>query len=268
MTHTKFIPALFFTFLMLATGGCKPKKNAEQKAEDKEPPVEITDTHNSRNSLDWNGTYQGILPCADCEGIQTRLTLMNNGDFRRTLIYLGSEEASKSESGTFEWDEGGFQITLHPRDGEPQKYQVGENRLFHLDRDGNRITGDLAEKYELVKNRADRALENKKWILTELMGKEIKVGEGNKEAFLYFDSELGRITGNNSCNLINGNYDLKEGNRITFGRIASTMMACPDMETGDRFNQVLEQVDNYAISDGMLSLNRARMAPLAKFRQE
>ena len=31
--------------------------------------------HNSRNALDWAGTYEGVLPCADCPGIQTRLSL-------------------------------------------------------------------------------------------------------------------------------------------------------------------------------------------------
>ena len=31
--------------------------------------------HNSQNSLDWAGVYQGILPCADCEGFDTVITL-------------------------------------------------------------------------------------------------------------------------------------------------------------------------------------------------
>ena len=43
-------------------------------------------------------------------------------------------------------------------------------------------------------------------------------------------------------------------------------MACPDMQIADQFNQVLGKVDNYAIADGVLSLNKARMAPLARFR--
>ncbi|GGD94473.1 copper resistance protein NlpE [Planktosalinus lacus] len=36
------------------------------------------DISTSENSLDWHGTYQGILPCADCEGIQTEVTLHDN----------------------------------------------------------------------------------------------------------------------------------------------------------------------------------------------
>lgn len=228
----------------------------------------IQDEHNSRNSLDWNGTYQGVIPCTDCEGVKTSLTLTSTGEFNRTLTYMGKEETGRSDSGSFQWDQTGSKITLNPVEGEPQSYQVGENRLFHLDREGNRITGDMAEKYVLVKNRADYQLENKKWILTELMGREFVPGEGNAEAFLYFDRETGRISGNNGCNAVMGSYELKEGNRISFGQMASTLMACPDMEVADQFNGVLERADNYTIAEGILSLNKARMAPMARFRLE
>jgi heat shock protein HslJ len=44
------------------------------------------------------------------------------------------------------------------------------------------------------------------------------------------------------------------------------MMACPDMQTESTFLQVLQKVDNYAIKDDTLSLQKARMAPLAKFK--
>jgi len=264
--------AIFFALLLMGTAGCKPKKDSKQAEEAVKSSEEVSpsfqDEHNSQNSLDWNGTYHGTIPCADCEGIKTRITLMDSGEFERTRTYLGEEETGKSDSGTFEWDQTGSKITLNPVEGEPQGYQVGENRLFYLDREGNRITGDLAEKYVLVKNRADYELENKKWILTELMGKEFTPGEGETEAFLYFNRENGRISGNNSCNVITGAYELKEGNRIAFGQTASTMMACPNMEMSNQFNEVIERADNYTIADGILSLNKARMAPMARFRQE
>ena len=44
-----------------------------------------------------------------------------------------------------------------------------------------------------------------------------------------------------------------------------TMRACPEMESEQTFMSVLQQADNYTIADGILSLNRARMAPLARF---
>ncbi|MDE5451088.1 copper resistance protein NlpE N-terminal domain-containing protein, partial [Elizabethkingia meningoseptica] len=35
----------------------------------------IDDSHNAQNSLDWAGTYEGTVPCADCPGIKTTITL-------------------------------------------------------------------------------------------------------------------------------------------------------------------------------------------------
>jgi uncharacterized lipoprotein NlpE involved in copper resistance len=40
------------------------------------------DVHNSRSSLDWAGTYEGVLPCADCPGTKIRLTLNGDGSYR------------------------------------------------------------------------------------------------------------------------------------------------------------------------------------------
>ena len=264
------------TFLIM-NFGCKNQQNNSQEKEIIETEAVTLDANNenesisggdnSRNALDWNGTYQGTLPCADCEGILTRLTLMKNGQFKLMTTYLGEDKRNLTD-GTFYWDESGSNISLKTDQGEPQMYKVGENRLFLLDRDGNRITGDLADQYILTKNRSDENLENKKWILFEIFGKEFKPGEGNKEAFLYFDQELGRFSGSNSCNIVSGDYVLNEGSRISFGQANATLMSCPDMETADQFSKMMETVDNYSIADGILSLNKARMAPLAKFRIE
>jgi heat shock protein HslJ len=254
---------------------CKPKTSENQKTEAiqtseaaEAPATEFTeDSHNSRISVDWNGIYKGTIPCADCEGIQTELTLMEDGSFARRTTYLGKDAETRSDNGHFTWNDAGSSVTLTFEDGGTQQYQVGENMLFHLDREGNRITGDLAENYILMKNKTDPWLENKKWVLTELMGKKITFEDENRQAFLMFDSASGRVGGSDSCNRLTGSYEILEGNRLSFGRgMASTMMACPDMEIADRFNEVLNTVDNYTVADGVLSLNKARMAPLARFK--
>jgi len=271
MKSSKSCPTLLCILLFITLMGCKPNKASEpsdKTTTEADSPGYVDKAHNSQNALDWSGTYQGVIPCADCEGIRTSVTLSADGRFLRARTYLGKEENASLDSGVFNWDPSGSVITLQPDKGEPQMYQVGENILFHLDRDGNRITGDLADKYQLMKNKSDTRLENKKWILTELMGQEIASGEDSKEAFLIFHSESGRISGNNSCNLLNGSYELREGDRITIGKMAATLMACPDMQIADQLNQVLGTTDNYTIADGVLSLNKARMAPLARFRLE
>ena len=63
------------------------------------PPAQAVDMHNSRNSLDWVGIYEGVLPCADCPGIKTRLTLNYDGSYRLVTRAQGSQQCR----GVREW---------------------------------------------------------------------------------------------------------------------------------------------------------------------
>ncbi len=266
-------PLIFLALWMsLSLTACGPGTSQEQQAGDETPAETTTEPQsrsgsNSKLALDWNGTYKGVLPCADCEGIETAITLYSTGKFKRTMKYLGKDDRFFKDEGDIQWNEAGSIITISTEDGTSQMYQVGENILFHLDQDGNRISGDLAAKYRLQKNRMDPRIENTRWVLKEIKGQEVVIGEGNKEAFLMLNSEEGIYSGNNSCNVFSGSYELKEGDRITFSQGINTLMACPDMTTADTLNEVFGMVDNYAVRNGMLSLNRARMAPLARFEK-
>jgi heat shock protein HslJ len=51
-----------------------------------------------------------------------------------------------------------------------------------------------------------------------------------------------------------GGYELK-GDKLTFARMASTMMACPDgMDTEQKFLKALEQVKRWRIAKQQLEL--------------
>ena len=106
--------------------------------------------HNSRNSLDWAGTYTGFIPSASGMGIEVRLTLNGDGTYALNYHYVGRTDPDFSFTGNFTWDNAGGVITLDPGTG-PLQYQVGENTLRQLDMDGKVITGDLAEMYVLQK---------------------------------------------------------------------------------------------------------------------
>ena len=72
---------------------------------------------------------------------------------------------------------------------------------------------------------------------------------------------------NGGCNGLGGSFVLDEKTlRIQFKQGMSTMMACPDMTVENGIKTVFTDTDNYTVNDSMLSLNKARMAPLAKFR--
>jgi heat shock protein HslJ len=53
---------------------------------------------------------------------------------------------------------------------------------------------------------------------------------------------------------------------VHFKQLASTMMACENMADEEGLAKVLGMADNYTIVNDVLSLNKARMAPLARFK--
>lgn len=217
---------------------------------------------NSQNALDWTGLYSGILPCADCGGIQTSLELAKDNTYKLKQVYLGKDENSFDTSGKFEWNKEGGMITVGEGEGM-MKLKVGENFLTMLDREGNKITGELADNYVLAK--VDKELVEKYWKLTELFGEPVTTPEGGKEAHMILKQEGNRVNGNAGCNSFSGTFTLKPGNRISFSKMASTMMMCSNMETETKFHQILEMADNYVVNGDSLVLNKARMAPLARF---
>ncbi len=269
MNHAKFVfkpqKLTLLMGILLALTACASSYSDQHSSQPGTQASNMTND-NSRTSLDWPGVYQGLIPCADCESIKTRITLHKDGTFARSIIYQGKPDGQFNDQGTFSWDDAGGKITLIDKQGQSQSYLVGEGRLFHLDQQGQRISGELADRYILIKKPADVQLENKRWVLSELMGQAVTSKPGQKAAFVQFDNENARVSGNSSCNNFFGGYELQEGNRISFGQLSSTMMACPDMSTEAKFLQVLQKVDNYAVKDDTLSLHKARMAPLARFK--
>lgn len=104
------------------------------------------------------------------------------------------------------------------------------------------------------------------WKLTELMGKPVVNNETMKTAIhLILKKEDNRVQGFSGCNTIMGSYELKDGNRIAFSKMASTMMACPELATESEFNEMLGSVDNYSLNGNIMTLNKAKMAPMARF---
>jgi copper homeostasis protein (lipoprotein) len=246
-------------FILLLTAAC-------QKNTITTPTVPTGD--NSEVSLDWAGTYSGVVPCADCEGITTTLSLHDDKTYRLSTRYLGKSTEPFEREGTFTWYDNGSKVKLEGiRDGA-DRYLVGENILFQLDMEGNRITGNLAENYQLrkIEQVSENPLAGKKWILKEMMGKELPGEVG--AIFLEFDEDGTRVSGFGGCNNFFGECEVKAGNRINLDKMGRTQKFCQgNSEVEDALFKAFENIDNFSLGeDGMLSLNRARMAPLLRFK--
>ena len=145
--------SLGIAILAVAFLSCKESSKKQQAST--EPPTTadsvITDGHNSANALDIEGEYKGTLPCADCEGIKTAIVLTRDKTYIRHTTYLGKDVNVFEEKGVYSWNSEGNTITLSGIKNAPNMYFVGENKLIQLDTEGNRITGNLADRYILHK---------------------------------------------------------------------------------------------------------------------
>ena len=153
----KSIIAISLASLVLAAcSKTENKKVEEQTPATTETVSEATvaDTaHTAENALDWNGTYKGILPCADCEGIKTELELNSDKTYEIKETYLGKGDGKPFESkGSFQFDSKNSSIIELDKAGDSRKYFVAEGYLKALDLEGNEITGALADRYQLKKD--------------------------------------------------------------------------------------------------------------------
>jgi copper homeostasis protein (lipoprotein) len=107
--------------------------------------VKTPDTLTDKNS--WTRNYQGLLPCADCGGIMTKLTLNFSPDGNNTYTtvseYIGKEKPlTETETGTwvFKGDiTAGFIALTDSRDGRVYhaKLNLESNKLTYVDENGN-----------------------------------------------------------------------------------------------------------------------------------
>jgi len=214
--------------------------------------------HNSKNSVDWMGIYKGSVAAGDNKEKVTIITLENDLSYRMQSAITDEYDQAADSKGTFSWSKNGNEITLKDATtGNTEVYKVGENQL--IEKSGNRLLKLQKEK-----------VTEKYWKLIELRGQAVsEMAPTNREPFIILKEQDSRVTGSGGCNTLTGAYVLNEAtSRIKFEKIASTMMAClNNMELEGNFLKVLEEVDNYSLSaDGtQLSLNKARMAPLARF---
>lgn len=246
---------LVFPILSIFITACKTSEKHNSHHID----AAFLDEHSSKNSLDWAGTYTGTLPCADCSGIVTKISINDDLTYTKQIKYLGKSEDFITKKGNFTWDEIGSNITI-----DEKTYMVGENTLIQLNKQNENIKGALATQYVLGKIAIDKMLTDVQWELIELEGQVIEK-ENNTIPYFTLNSSSDDITGNAGCNNFHGNFMLKHGNRISFTKLASTQKLCFNTPYETPLLKVLETADNYTIKNDTLSLNKARMAPLAKF---
>lgn len=84
------------------------------------------------------------------------------------------------------------------------------------------------------------------WNIVRINGKSLQILSGEQQPFIGFDTRSGKIYGNSGCNRIMASMDLQaKPGTVEFGRMGSTMMACPNMETETKVLAALSEAKSY-----------------------
>lgn len=86
--------------------------------------------HTEENQV-FHGVFYGFLPCKDCEGTKTTLSLKNRNNY--LLVTQPSKKSAREffDKGKYTWDDEAKLITLTSRKkGEVRKYQINDDKTI------------------------------------------------------------------------------------------------------------------------------------------
>ena len=140
----KLIHILSFYSLLLC--GCN---NSADNTTSTEDSVKIKTAVVDSVALKASGIYGGFVPCADCEGIETYLLLNSDMTYRLEETYYKKDEKVFSTNGNWKMENG--KIVLYANNEVRLSFLPDGNKLWQLDNEGRRISGNLGNKYVLNK---------------------------------------------------------------------------------------------------------------------
>jgi heat shock protein HslJ/uncharacterized lipoprotein NlpE involved in copper resistance len=224
--------------------------------------------NSAKNLFDWNGVYRGMMPCDDCEGIQTEITLIKNNTYELAKRHEGKNTEILVEKGSFRWSMDGNKITFYSANNttEYANYVIGENQLTKVDNNGNKILDEYSEMYVLKKKGYDDRIAEKYWLLIELNGKVLEPTKHIQQMHVMLKLKDSKVYGYGGCNRFSGHFELLDGNRIVFTKMLNSLITCKNNEQERAFLQVFELANTYAIHNDTLSLTKSRMPSMAKFK--
>jgi putative lipoprotein len=213
-----------------------------------------------------------------------RVALPPNAVFEATLEDVSKADAKSEVLGRARIENPGdppiaFEIAYDPARIEPRRRYVvrarvlvGDRLFFTTDQAYPALTGGQGSEVALVMRRTsgqvqapDEPLEGTYWKLILLGDAPVEVAEKQREAHFTLHPSDKRVSGSGGCNRLAGSYQV-EGDRLTFGKIAATMMACPQgMETERSFLAALQKVSRAKIAQQQLELLDSSGSVVARF---
>lgn len=177
----------FLSFYSLLLCACN---NSANKSNHPDDSVKIKPVVTDSVALKAAGIYEGFVPCADCEGIIITYLLLNpDMTYRLEETYSKKNDRAFRTNDSWKMDKG--RIILYDSNELRLSFLVDGDKLWQLDSEGNRISGNLGDKYVLTrKEMADhKALKEKADAGIDFIGHgnepswSLEIDKGNKITF-------------------------------------------------------------------------------------
>ncbi len=140
----KFLSSFALLSLMLvACGGNANKK--DNAASEQTAVVE----EQAPAQADYCATYFGVLPAADCGGIETTLTLNADKTYNLKKKYLNGKDEAFETNGVYELKGEDLVELTTPSTNAKTYYKIVEGNVVLSDAEGVVNDGELAEHYVL-----------------------------------------------------------------------------------------------------------------------
>lgn len=205
-------------------------------------PSQIGD--NNQNSLDWGGSYYGILIDKKGNERKTEIQLDYNGHL---LFYQSTNNAHVLKSNIpFRWDRYGRSIHI----------KINRKKYVFWVKEGS-LQLTKASGYDIDKNKPSELYQyhgeitGKYWKLIEANGQPVTVFDKEPYFILNEDNTFKGFAG---CNNFNGEYKQTNQNEIHFSNIINTKKACPALQTETNWIQMLHQTQSYTFIHDLLLL--------------
>lgn len=95
----------------------------------------------------WPGTYRGVLPCVNCEGLEAIVTLKEDTTFLLKTKFLGSDVAIPDTTGRVIWNEPNKLFSLDIASYLSPHFEIAGDTLYNLGLDSKRVVGADAHKF-------------------------------------------------------------------------------------------------------------------------
>ncbi|MBE3605801.1 copper resistance protein NlpE N-terminal domain-containing protein [Campylobacter sp. RM13119] len=138
--------------LFLGCADNTPQKPTQQELQTKETKTQETN-RNQKKEIKSNlilskaifSTYHTILPCSNCEGIKTILTLNKDKTYTKSMLEISKSANTYEEKGTFD-TEGKF-LVLKSENGKTCYFEPNKESILQLNDNKQKFAGVLSRIY-------------------------------------------------------------------------------------------------------------------------